>query len=320
MTSPPTLSIVVPVFNEQAALPHSHAELSRLADAPEFAELEWMEIIYVNDGSTDNTASILSQIQRTSHPIRVRVLHFSRNFGHSAAVFAGLDAAAGEYIAIIDADLQDPPGLLPAMYGELKAGCDVVYGQRRKREGDTVFKRFTAWAFYRLLDRLTGFDIPADTGDFRILTREVRNAVISCKEQQPFLRGLVAWVGFRQKAHPYLRQRREHGTSKYPFRKMLRFAVNAILSFSTLPLRLAIYLGFVGFLGSLSISAWVAFEYLNHRVIQGWTSVLLGFLYGQSITLITIGVIGLYIGQIENQAKGRPRYILRESNPGSHPD
>lgn len=311
MTLRPTLSIVVPVFNEEATLLYSHEALARLAKAPEFAEMDWIEILYVDDGSTDGSARLLRQIEQTPGDVRVQVLHFSRNFGHSAAVLAGLENARGEFIAIIDADLQDPPQLLPAMYAELKKGCDVVYGQRLKRPTDTAFKRVTAWAFYRILNRLTGVEIPADTGDFRIMTKEVRDAVIRCKEQQPFLRGLVAWVGFRQKPYGYERQSRRYGTTKYPFRKMLRFATNAILSFSNLPLQLAIYVGFFGFLGSLAISIWVAVTYLEHKVIPGWTSVLLGYLFGQSITLLTIGFIGLYIGQIENQAKGRPRYILR---------
>lgn len=317
MTSPATLSIVVPVLDEEAALDRCHAELARLAAAPEFSGFAWLEIVYVDDGSTDGTARVLARIAKTPGPVRVRVLTFSRNFGHSAAVMAGLEAAGGEFIAILDADLQDPPELLPAMFREIQAGHDVVYGQRSRRDGESAFKRSSAWIFYRVLDKLTGVGIPADTGDFRILTRQVRDAVISCKEQEPFLRGLVAWVGFRQKAFPYQRQRREVGTSKYPLRKMVRFAAGAVLSFSSLPLRIAIYLGFLGFAGSLAISVWVVGEYLQHRVIQGWTSVLLGYLYGQSITLITIGFIGLYIGQIENQAKGRPRYILRDDASGS---
>ncbi len=312
MPSPATLSIVVPVYNEEAALPHTHRELCRLAGQPAFAALDWIEIVYVDDGSRDGTAKALEEIRRAPQPVRVQVLRFSRNFGHSAAVFAGLDAAGGATVAILDADLQDPPALLPAMYEQLAGGYDVVYGQRQRREGDTAFKRATAWLFYRLLALLTGVEIPPDTGDFRIMTREVRDAVISCREQQPFLRGLVAWVGFRQRAFPYHRARREHGVSKYPIRKMLGLAVNAVLSFSNLPLRLAIYVGFLGFAGSLAISAWALRQYLRHEVIQGWTSVLLGYLYGQSITLMTIGFIGLYVGQIEEQAKGRPRYIVRK--------
>jgi len=311
------LSIVVPVFNEEAVLRHTHAALSRLADAPELAELPWVELVYVDDGSSDGSARVLRELAGDSGRLRVRALQFSRNFGHSAAVIAGLEAARGGYVAIIDADLQDPPEVLPAMYRELRAGADVVYGQRRRREGDTFFKRVTAWAFYRILARLTGVAIPPDTGDFRIFTRQVLEAVISCKEQEPFVRGLVAWVGFRQKPFPYDRKPREHGESKYPFRKMLRFAVGAALSFSTTPLRIAIYVGFIGFLGSLAISAWVVVQYLRHLVIQGWTSLLLGYLYGQSITLITIGFVGLDVGQIQNQAKGRPRYILRDGAAGS---
>jgi polyisoprenyl-phosphate glycosyltransferase len=313
--APATLSIVVPVYNEEAAIAHSHEELLRSLRAPGFGEFERIEIVYVDDGSTDGTSSLLRRIRNAPESVRIQVLQFSRNFGHSAAVFAGLDAASGEYVAILDADLQDPPALLAEMYAELKGGYDVVYGQRSRREGDAWFKRSTAWAFYRVLQFLTGANIPADTGDFRIMTREVRDAVISCTEQQPFLRGLVAWVGFRQKAFPYLRRERAHGTSKYPFRKMLGFAINAILSFSSLPLRLAIYAGFVGLLGSLAISGWVVVQYLRHQVIHGWTSVLLGYLYGQSVTLMTIGFIGLYVGQIENQTKGRPRYILRKDGP-----
>lgn len=306
------LSLVVPCFNEEETLAYTHERLCAVLNSPEWKDLSKFEIVYVNDGSRDQTAAILNQFAASSSDrIQVQALHFARNFGHSNAVLAGLQEAKGNFIAIIDADLQDPPELLIPMFAELLAGQDVVYGQRRSREAESLFKKFSAWAFYRLLGSLTGFAIPKDTGDFRIIRREVLEALLACGEQNPFLRGLVAWVGFRQKAFPYDRQARKFGTTKYPLRKMIKFASQAILSFSTAPLKIAIYLAFFTFVLSLGIIVWALVVHTSGYTVPGWTSMVVAFLMGQSMTLFVMGVIGLYIGQIHVGVQNRPRYILK---------
>ena len=247
-----TLSLIVPVYNEEETLPFTHERLVALSKAPGMAVR--LQIVYVDDGSKAGSPMILDRLaQELPDRVEIRVVHFARNFGHSAAVTAGLAESTGDMIGIIDADLQDPPELVPEMAALIEQGWDVVYGQRTARRGETIFKRFTAWSFYRILGMLTGVEIPRDTGDFRVITREVRDALLECHDQEPFLRGLVAWVGFQQKALPYVRDARRYGITKYPFRKMLRFASNAVLSFSSAPLRVAIHLGVVGLVLSLLI-------------------------------------------------------------------
>lgn len=321
------LSIVVPVFNEVETLEYTHGEIARLADDPRLVDISTLEIVYVDDGSTDGSAEILrglacnpannlgrrsSDLERSSR-VSVRPIHFSRNFGHSAAVLAGLEAASGEVIAIIDADLQDSPQLIPDMIARLDSGSDVVYGQRKRRGGETTFKRFSAWAFYRLLGAITRVTIPRDAGDFRVITREVRDAVVSCRERDPFLRGIVAWVGFKQEAFLYERGGRKFGTTKYGLRKMLRFACNAILSFSSAPLWLSIWLGAAGLVGCAGISAWAALQHARGQTVSGWTSLLIGFMLGQSITIFLVGILGAYLGRMFAELQGRPRYIVRRT-------
>jgi len=306
-----TLSIVVPVFNEEESLEFAHGRLAGLA-APGMLPVDRVELIYVNDGSRDRSAWLLERLAapRVGN-LETRVVHFSRNFGHSAAVVAGLAESTGDAIAIIDADLQDPPELIPEMLALVGQGWDVVYGQRTERRGETVFKAATAWAFYRLLRWLTGVDIPRDAGDFRVITGEVRDAVLACRDQEPFLRGLVAWVGFQQKAFPYARDARRFGRTKYPFRKMVRFATNAILSFSSAPLRVAMHLGTAGLVFSAGFGVWALWTKLAGRAISGWTSTLLGLLVGQSCVLLCIGLVGTYTARIYSQSQGRPRYLVR---------
>ncbi|MBX2989430.1 MAG: glycosyltransferase family 2 protein [Bdellovibrionaceae bacterium] len=311
-----TFSLVIPVFNEQETLEYSFDRLIKVLQGSFFAKYSRIEMILVNDGSRDKTPQLLEKLLRRSPvgPVHLKVLHFSRNFGHSNAVLAGLEAATGEEIGIIDADLQDPPELLPEMLAHL-GEADVVYGQRLHREAESFFKRTSAWAFYRLLNFMTGIEIPKDTGDFRVITRDVLKAVLQCREQNPFLRGLVAWVGFRQKAFPYNRQARQFGVTKYTLKKMIRFAMQALLSFSLVPLRLSIYLGLFTMLGSVGLTAWAIFRHLSGGTVPGWTSMVVLFLFVQSITLLMIGVIGYYVGQIHLGVQGRPRYILRETAP-----
>lgn len=310
------LSLVVPVYNEQETLPYSHARLiNALMSSAPLAGLR-IEIIYVNDGSKDESARILREFVKSESidsRMKIRAVMFSRNFGHSAAVLAGLEAAVGEKVCIIDADLQDPPELIGEMFQKCGVDADVVYGQRVSRDGETWAKRMTAWLFYRTIQALAGFVIPKDTGDFRVMTKEVRDALTQCSEQEPFLRGLVAWVGFRQQAFPYQRQSRKFGETKYPWRRMFRFAFNAILSFSQWPLRLCVMLGAGGLALSLILSAWALTRHLQGATVAGWTSLLIVFLFLQSLVLFMLGVVSLYVGVIHKGVQARPRYILAKN-------
>jgi len=309
-----TLSIVVPLYNEEETLAYTHQRLARLCLSEKLSDICKIEIIYVDDGSEDSSPEILKAIINSNTPaLEARHIRFSRNFGHSAAVFAGLEFAKGDVIAIIDADLQDPPELIPLMYEQLCKGADVIYGQRITRESETPIKRLTAWLFYRVLALLTGVNIPKDTGDFRIMVREVAEAVLSCKEHEPFLRGLVAWVGYRQRAFQYTREGRKYGTTKYPFKKMFRFAALALVSFSSLPLRLALYTGALGLILSLVFFLWAIFERVHGQTVPGWASLFVAFTFGHSMTLMLVGIVGIYIGRLHTETQGRPRYIVRRS-------
>jgi len=308
------ISIVVPVFNEVSVIRQSWERLRQL---PGLVDRE-IEIVLVDDGSTDGTTEILESIASASWPgITVRLQIFSRNFGHSAAVLAGLQVATGDPVAILDADLQDPPELLPQMLSVLRSGdCDVVYGKRIRRAGESLFKRATAWAFYRLWNRLVGVVIPADTGDFRVMTRQVCTAVLRCGENDPFLRGLVSWVGFRQKPFPYVRDPRTSGRTKYTLGRMLDFAGMAVISFSTRPLRLALYLGLLGLFAGLLLGGWACWCWIIGSTVRGWASLLAGLSLVQSFTLLLVGIQGLYIARIHEEAKDRPRFIVRKDSAG----
>lgn len=310
----PMLSVVVPVFNEAETLLPLHDHLTALFRGVKWKRFRAIELIFVDDGSTDASPEILRKLMRAEWDpgVEARALHFSRNFGQAAAVLAGLDAATGDLIAILDADLQDPPELIPAMCDRIAEGWDVVYGQRALRKGETVGKRISAWFFYRFLNFLSGFNFPKDTGDFRVFTREVCDAVKSCNEQDPFLRGLISWLGFRQLAFPYVRAARQLGATKYPFRKMVRFASIALVGFSSLPLRLALYLGLLGLLMFASLSGWAVLMNVRGVAVPGWTSLLIGVTWGQSILLIMIGILGVYLGRVHAEVQDRPRYVIRK--------
>ncbi len=312
-------SLVIPVYNEVDALPFTCERLRTVAGLLyENASIDETEFIFVNDGSQDGSDAVLrserSKFVSTPHCSCV-VLNFSRNFGHSAAVFAGMEAVTGDLIGIIDADLQDPPELLVEMIQSLdQKNADVVFGQRIVRKGEGPFKKFSAWFFYRVLNFMSGVDIPRDTGDFRIMTREVCEAVSGLTEREPFLRGLVAWVGFTQVAFPYERQAREHGATKYPMRAMFRFAVQAIISFSLFPLRLAVYFGLFGVVCCMLFAALAFKLYWSGQSIPGWASIVVAITFGQSTTLLVVGIIGTYLGRVHNSLQRRPRYILRKEN------
>lgn len=307
------LSVVVPTYNEEETIAYSHKRLSESLINRKLSDFEGFELVYVNDGSADNTATILNEIKKKNLIVKIsiRIVHFSRNFGHSAAVIAGLEAAIGDHLVIIDADMQDPPEIIADMYLKSKDGYQVVYGKRKSRQKETRFKLITAWLFYRILNLMTGVVIPNDTGDFRLITREVKEALLLCQEPEPFLRGLVAWLGFDQFAFEYDREERKFGSTKYPFKKMLRFALNAISSFSTFPLKIAIYLSFLSFILCFGLIAWALFMHFTGTTVPGWASILSAFLFGQSMTLFVLGMVGFYVGKIHVGVQGRPRFIVK---------
>ena len=303
----PTYSIVVPVFNEAESLPELHR---RLTTVMEKLGEPW-ELILVNDGSSDASPTVMRDLAaRDAH---VRILRFARNFGHQIAVTAGLDASKGRAVIVIDADLQDPPEVIPDLVAKWKEGFELVYGVRRGREGETWFKKTSASIFYRLVFRITDVRIPLDTGDFRLLDRKVVDVLGRMRERHRFLRGMGAWVGFRQIGVPYDRQARFAGETKYPFRKMLRLALNAITGFSYLPLQMATYFGFVSAgLAALAIPLVIVLRIAGVHAFEGQATTLLAVLFLGGVQLISLGILGEYVGRIYDEVKGRPLYILDE--------
>ena len=305
-TTAKKVAIVIPVLNEEENIDvlFEHLESTR----EQRKDLSWT-YIFVNDGSSDRTGELLDLLAaRVSH---CSVIHLSRNFGHQRAVTAGLDYADADIVGIIDADLQDPPEALLQMIREVEDGYDMVYGQRSSREGESWFKLATAKLFYRLLERLTNIHIPVDTGDFRVMNRKVLCAVRSMRETHRFIRGMVAWVGFKTKAHQYVRSARHAGESKYPFRKMLRFAIDAVFSFSEAPLKVVSIAGVAtAFIGMLGIFYIVARKLFWGDYMTGVSTILFFVLLIGGIQLISLGVIGGYIGRIFEQTKRRPLYIV----------
>jgi polyisoprenyl-phosphate glycosyltransferase len=302
------LSIVVPCFNEEACIPELHR---RLTAAAREAVGEAYEIVLVNDGSRDGSWPAMQEIADTDpHVVGVNL---SRNHGHQLALTAGLDLCRGETILIIDADLQDPPELLSPMLEAMREqDADVVYGVRRSRSGETAFKRATAHGFYRLLSRATEIDIPLDAGDFRLMSRRALDALLAMPEQSRFIRGMVAWIGFRQVPFAYDREVRFAGTTKYPLSKMLRFALDALTGFSSAPLKLASHAGLLLSLGSLLILAYIAYAFVAGRSIQGWTSLMLVVVVLGAVQMFVLALMGEYIGRLYNEVKGRPLYIVQE--------
>ncbi len=302
----PVFSIVAPVFNEEETLPHFYR---RVVEAMEGIG-DSFELVLINDGSRDGSFRTMKELH-TRDP-RVRVIDFSRNFGHQIAISAGLDHARGNAVIIIDSDLQDPPEVIPQLVARWKDGAEVVYAQRSTRKGETKFKLLTATAFYRLMARITSVNIPRDTGDFRLLDRRVVDALVKMREHHRFMRGLSAWVGFRQEAVFYERQERYAGTTKYPLRKMIHFSLDAITSFSHLPLELATSLGFL--LAGISLLGIVIAIILRifTGAIVGQASTLILVLFLGGIQLIFLGIIGEYLGCIYDEVRARPLYIARE--------
>ncbi|WP_300064067.1 glycosyltransferase family 2 protein [uncultured Roseobacter sp.] len=300
------LSIVVPCMNEEDVIPTLVARLSA-------AITPWCdssEIILVDDGSTDGTWEAI-QDARLLCPDVVGV-RLSANRGHQIALTAGLEAATGERIMMLDADLQDPPELLGDMMSMMDQGYDVVYGRRIERQGESLFKRATAYAFYRLLNAMSDVPIPRDTGDFRLVNRTTLDAVLAMPERARFIRGMFAWAGFRQIGIEYTRAPREVGETKYPFRAMLRFAVDAMTSFSTKPLKLATRLSFASLGITALMAVYVAYSLILYQTAPGWASVVLAISFFSGVQLLTLGIMGEYIGRLYVEAKNRPLYFVSE--------
>jgi polyisoprenyl-phosphate glycosyltransferase len=302
--NPKLLSVVAPVYNEEELV---EAFVRRTCAA--VADYTF-ELVLVNDGSADATAEILDRLASTDP--RVRVVHLSRNFGHQAALTAGLEHAVGDAVAMIDADLQDPPELIPTMVARWEEGSDVVYAVRRQREGETAFKLATASWFYKLFDKLAQVDLEPNSGDFRLLDRRALDALLTMTERSRFLRGMTVWVGFTQTAVPYEREARHAGETKYTLRKMLRFSLDAIASFSHLPLQLATYVGLVSATVAFVAIPIVAVLRLSGSYLPGFGSLTIAILLLGGIQLIALGVIGEYVGRIYDEVKHRPLYIVRE--------
>jgi dolichol-phosphate mannosyltransferase len=301
----PALSIVAPCYNEEEGL----REFYRRTAAAAMAETgESHEIVLVDDGSSDGTWTLIATLAREDrHVTGVRLM---RNHGHQAAVSAGLALARGHRVLLIDADLQDPPELLGAMMRSMDAGAEVVYGQRTVRQAESWMKKATAMAFYRLLSHLTATPIPRDTGDFRLMTRRVVDALSAMPERQRFIRGMVSWIGGRQVPLLYERQARHAGTTKYPLSKMIRFALDAITSFSTVPLRIASYLGLIAAVFSLILLSYTFIGWLGGNAVVGWPSVMTAVTLFGAVQLLVLGVMGEYLGRLFQEAKARPLFLV----------
>ena len=301
-----TISIVVPVFNEEEVITESYKRLKNVMDEHN----EPYEIIFVNDGCKDKTPVIIENICKTDK--NIRLINFSRNFGHQIAISAGMEKAEGKAIVVIDADLQDPPEIIPLMVKKWKEGFEVVYGKRSKRKGETIFKKLTAALFYRFIRAMTPFHIPLDVGDFRLIDRKVCDVMKDIHEKNRFIRGLVSWTGFPQTAVEYVREERFAGTTKYTLKKMIHFASDAIVSFSYKPLKIATTLGVLFSLGGFIYLIYVLYEAIVLKnTIRGWASSISINLIFNGITLIILGIIGEYIGRIYDESKNRPLYIIK---------
>ncbi|AGH82371.1 family 2 glycosyl transferase [Psychromonas sp. CNPT3] len=302
------VSIVIPCFNESEVIDTTVAELISVTQGIKNYEFE---LIFVNDGSSDDTEKkLLAHSKRYNN---VRTISFSRNFGHQQAVSAGLDVSTGDAVVLIDADLQDPPKVIAEMIIKWEEGFDVVYGTRASREGESWFKLLTAKSFYRILNYLSEVKIPLDTGDFRLMDRQVVDHLIAMPEKSRFIRGMVSWIGFNQTAISYKRSARFAGESKYPLAKMLKFGIDGILSFSVKPLKLSIMMGFAcSGVAMLMLLYSVYIRLMTDHWETGWTSILVSILFMGGVQLISIGILGEYVARIYNESKQRPLYIIKQ--------
>jgi len=309
------LSIVVPVFNEELIIEQL---VERMVAAAESITDQY-EIIFVNDGSRDLTLLKL-KTSCAGNP-KLHFISFSRNFGHQIAITAGMDYASGDAIVTIDGDLQDPPELIPEMYQQYQQGNKVVYAKRSKRKGETFFKRFTARMFYRLMARLVSFDIPLDVGDFRLISRDVLEYLKQMKEYDKYLRGQIAWLGFKGTYVMFERDERKHGTTNYPFKKMLRLAFNGITAFSDSPLKLATSMGFIVCIISFFIGVYALYSYFfNSATIPGWASTIISITFLGGVQLLSLGILGEYISRIINNVRNRPLYVVDQTDINEMPN
>lgn len=303
-----TYSIVAPIYNEIDNLPELYRRVKEVMDASN----ETWELILVDDGSTDGSTDKIRELAQQDKEVRPVI--FARNFGHQVAITAGWDYARGDAIVIIDADLQDPPEVILELAKKWKEGYEVVYAVRSEREGESWFKKVTASLFYRIIYRITDVKIPVDTGDFRLMDRKVVDVLKQMKERHRFPRGMSAWVGFKQIGVTYKRAARTAGVTKYPFNKMLRLALNAITSFSYFPLQVATFFGFVSAgVAILAIPLVIVLRIAGSHFFEGQTTTLISVLFLGGVQLISLGILGEYIGRLYDEAKGRPLYIVREA-------
>jgi len=302
-------SVVIPVFNERDGIEPLFLRVVAVANQieKEFADTS-CEIILVNDGSKDGSTERLDALPARDK--RFKVLHLSRNFGHQIAITAGIEWASGNTVTVMDADLQDPPEVILDFLRKWNEGFEVVYAVRRKREGETAFKLFTAKAFYRLIRRLTRVDIPVDTGDFRLMDRKAVDALLSMTERHRFIRGMVSWVGYRQTGVLYDRASRQFGQTHYPFKRMLKFALDGVTSFSSFPLQIASYMGVAAALLSFLAIFYAVYLKLTDRTIQGWTSLIIVVLFMGGAQLLSLGIIGEYLGRVYDESRRRPLYFI----------
>jgi len=306
-----TLSVVVPLYNEADNVEELLRRIGQVIAGLSVAPASY-EVILVDDGSRDAT---LEKLRRAAHAdAHLRVLSLSRNFGHQIAATAGLDAARGDAVILMDGDLQDPPELIDEFLAKFREGYDVVYATRRRRSGESRFKLFTAAIFYRLIRRLTNVSIPVDTGDFRLMSRRVVAALRDSRERHRFIRGLVSWVGYKQTGIEYDRAERHSGESKYPVSKMFKFAIDGITAFSEIPLRLATWFGFIVSVLAFLVGVYeVTLRIFTGYNLPGYTSTIVAILFLGGVQLITIGILGEYVGRIYDEIKGRPLYLVAEN-------
>jgi dolichol-phosphate mannosyltransferase len=304
----PRYSFVLPVFDEEASLPELYRRLAAVADGLDGE----VEILFVDDGSRDATAALLLDLH--GRDPRVKVLRLSRNFGHQVALSAGLDAAAGDAVIIMDADLQDPPELVPELVAKWREGYEIVYAVREDRRVEPLWRRSTISLAYRLLARMSEVEIPVDAGDFRLVDRRALDAFKALRESNRYVRGMFSWVGFRQVGVPYTREARFGGKTKYPLRKLIRLGSDGLLSFSDTPLRVSLVLGFVVSIGAFLLgTTTIVLRILNIGYVPGWTSIVTVVTFLGGVQLVVIGMLGLYVGRIYDEVKRRPLYLVREA-------
>jgi len=302
------LSVIVPLFNEEQNIGALNERIITVLASMSISN----EVIYINDGSKDKTLPLV--IGLTHQFENVKYIDFSRNFGHQQAISAGIHFAKGEYIVIMDGDGQDPPELIPKLYNKAANGFEVVYAKRKKRQGESLFKKFTAKLFYRILAKITNIEIPVDTGDFRIIHKKVQRILNQMPEQHKYIRGQIAWIGFNQTFIEYDREERMSGQTKFTYRKMIGFAIDGISGFSTWPLKVATISGFIVSFISFMLIIYSLYQKFFGETEKGWTSLNISVLFIGGIQLIGIGILGEYIGRVSENVKNRPHFIIRDSN------